>query len=168
MRLHHAHRYSFSTAAVIALLCILTSCGTSSAPTQTSPSQSSPAASSAASSSPSPSGAATEACADVAALKSSLEALTKVKPLQDGVPALTTAIDNVKTNLDKAEASASEALQPDVQQVKTAFAQLQTAASGLTASNLKEKAPAIATALAQVAAATKALSAALAEACPGS
>jgi hypothetical protein len=164
MRLHHAHRYSFSTAAVIALLCILTSCGTSSAPTQTSPSQSSPAASS----SPSPSGAATEACADVAALKSSLEALTKVKPLQDGVPALTTAIDNVKTNLDKAEASASEALQPDVQQVKTAFAQLQTAASGLTASNLKEKAPAIATALAQVAAATKALSAALAEACPGS
>jgi hypothetical protein len=81
---------------------------------------------------------------------------------------LTTAIDNVKTNLDKAQASASEALQPDVQQVKTAFDQLQTAASGLTTSNLKEKAPAIATALAQVAAATKALSATLAEACPGS
>jgi hypothetical protein len=52
--------------------------------------------------------------------------------------------------------------------VKTAFDQLQTAASGLTTSNLKEKAPAIATALAQVAAATKALSATLAEACPGS
>jgi hypothetical protein len=81
---------------------------------------------------------------------------------------LNTAIDNVKTNLDKAQASASEVLQPDVQQVKTAFAQLQTAASGLTTSNLKEKAPAIATSLAQVAAATKALSATLAEACPGS
>ena len=51
--------------------------------------------------------------------------------------------------------------------MKTAFAQLQTAASGLTTSNLKEKAPAIATSLAQVAAATKALSATLAEACPG-
>jgi hypothetical protein len=81
---------------------------------------------------------------------------------------LNTAIDNVKANLDKAQASASEALQPDIQQVKTAFAQLQTAASGLTGSNLKEKAPAIATALAQVAAATKALSATMAEACPGS
>ena len=52
--------------------------------------------------------------------------------------------------------------------MKTAFAQLQTAASGLTGSNLKEKAPAIATSLAQVAAATKALSATMAEACPGS
>jgi hypothetical protein len=80
---------------------------------------------------------------------------------------LNTAIDNVKANLDKAQASASEALQPDIQQVKTAFAQLQTAASGLAGSNLKEKAPAIATALAQVAAATKALSATMAEACAG-
>ena len=67
------------------------------------------------------SAAPTAACADVAALKSSLEALTKVKPAEDGLLALTTAIANVKTNLDKAQTSASPALQPSVQQVKTAL-----------------------------------------------
>ena len=167
MRFRSARRFAPSAVAAVALLCALTSCGGSSAPSEAGSPAATAASSTAAASSPSPSGAATEACG-VAALKSSLEALTNVKPLQDGVTALNTAIDNVKTNLDKAQASASEVLQPDVQQVKTAFAQLQTAASGLTTSNLKEKAPAIATSLAQVAAATKALSATLAEACPGS
>ena len=164
MRLRRAHRSSFSAVAAVALLCILTSCGTSSAPSQTSP-----AATTAAPSSATPTAAdASAACADVAALKSSLEALTQVKPLQDGVTALTTAIDNVKTNLDKAQVSASGALQPSVQQVKTAFADLQTAANGLTADNLKEKAPAIAAALRQLATATKALSSTITESCPGS
>jgi hypothetical protein len=81
---------------------------------------------------------------------------------------LTTAIANVKANLDKAEASVSPVLQPSVQQVETAFGELQTATSGLTTDNLKEKAPAIAAALRQVATATKALSSTLAESCPGS
>jgi len=102
------------------------------------------------------------------ALKSSLEALTEVRPAQDGVPALKTAIANVKTNLDKAKASASPVLQPDVEQVKTAFADLQTAASGLTADNFKQKAPSITLAMTQVAAATKALSSTLTQSCPGS
>jgi hypothetical protein len=168
MRLRGAHRSSFSAVAAVALLCILTSCGTSSAPTQTSPSQSGPAAASAAPTSAAPTTSPSGACADVAALKSSLEALTQVRPLQDGVTALTTAIDNVKTALDKAQASASGALQPSVQQVKTAFAELQTAANGLTGDNLKEKAPAIAAALTQLATATRALSSAITESCPGS
>jgi hypothetical protein len=43
---------------------------------------------------------------------SRLENLTKVKPAEDGVTALTTAIAGVKTSLDKAEASASPVLQP--------------------------------------------------------
>jgi hypothetical protein len=110
----------------------------------------------------------TAGCEDVAALKSSLEALTKVRPAEDGVTALKTAIANVKTNLDKAEASASPVLQPDVEQVKTAFAALQTAASGLTADNFKQKAPSIASAMKQVATATKALSSTLTQSCPGS
>jgi hypothetical protein len=91
-----------------------------------------------------------------------------VRPLQDGVTALPTAIANVKTNLDKAKASASPALQPSVQQVETAFDQVQAAVSGLTADNLKEKAPAIAAALTQLATATKAFSDTLAQSCPGS
>ena len=133
-------------------------------PTQTSQPEASAAPTSAAQTSAEP----TAACADVAALKSSLQALTNVKPAEDGLTALTSAIANVKTNLDTAQASASPALQPSVQQVKTAFAELQTAASGTNADNLKQKAPAIATAMKQVKTATQALSATLTQTCPGS
>ena len=164
MRLHHARRSASAVLAAVALLCVLASCGTSSAPTQTSPPEASAAPTSAAPTTAAP----TTACADVAALKSSLQALTKVQPAEDGLTALTTAIANVKTNLDKAAASASPALQPSVQQVKTAFAELQTAASGVTADNLRQKAPAIAAALKQVATATEALSSTLTQSCPGS
>ncbi len=161
---HRVRRSVSVTVAAVALLCILTSCGTSSAPSQTSP-----PATTAAPTSASPTAAATTAaCADVAALKSSLEALAKVRPAQDGLTALTTAIADVKTNLDKAEASASAVLQPSIQEVKTAFADLQTAASGTTTDNLRQKAPAIAAAMQQVATATRALSTTLSQSCPGS
>jgi hypothetical protein len=142
----------------------VTSCGTSSTPSQTSPPETTAAPTTASPTTAAP----TTACADVAALKSSLEALVNVRPAQDGVTALTTAIADVKTNLDKAEASASPALQPSVQQVKTAFAELQTAASGISTDNLKEKVPAIAAALKEVGTATEALRSTLAESCPGS
>jgi len=165
MRFYSGRRSFFGTVAAVSLLCILTSCGTSSAPSQAGPTATAAAPTTAPETTASPS---TTACADVAALKSSLTALTQVKPTQDGVAALTAAIANVKANLDKAEASASPVLQPSVQQVKTAFGELQTATSGLTTDNLKEKAPAIAAALLQVATATKALSSTLDESCPGS
>jgi hypothetical protein len=103
----------------------------------------------------------------VAALKSSLQALTKVKPAEDGVPALKTAIANVKTDLGRAQASASEAIQPSVEQVKIAFGNVQTASAGLTADNRREKAPAISAALQQVRSATTALSSKLDQSCPG-
>jgi hypothetical protein len=164
MRLHHFRRFVFAAVAAVALLCALTSCGTNSAPSQTSP----PATTAAPTTASPTTAETTTACADVAALKSSLEALTKVRPAQDGVRALTTAIADVKTNLDKAEASASPVLQPSVQQVKTAFAGLQTAASGLSTDNLREKVPAIASALKEVGTATEALRATVAENCPGS
>ena len=161
MRLHRAPRSGFAAVVAVGLLFILTSCGASSEPSQTSP-----AATTAASPAATPTTATpTAACADVAALKSSLDALTQVRLTEDGVKALTTAI---KTNLDKAEASASPALQPAVQQVKAAFAELQTAAGGMTAGNLRQKAPAIAAAMKQVAAATQALRSTLTESCPGS
>ena len=159
MKLRRARRFASAALAAVALLCVLTSCGTSSSESQPSP----PATTAA------PTTAATAAaCEDVEALKSSLEALTKVRPAEDGLRALTTAIANVKTNLDKAEASAGPALQPNVQQVKTAFGELQTAASGVTADNLRQKAPAIASAIKEVATATQALSTKVTESCPGS
>ncbi len=160
MRLHRAPRSGFATVLAVGLLFILTSCGTSPEPSQTSP-----AATTAAPTTASPT---TAACADVAALKSSLEALTQVRLAEDGVRALATAIADVKTNLDKAEASASPALQPDVQRVKTAFAELQTAASGTTADNLRQKAPEIAAAVKQVGTATQGLRSTLSQSCPGS
>jgi hypothetical protein len=164
MRLHHAGRSGFAAALAVCLLFILTSCGTSPEPSQTSPAATTAAPTTAAPTTTTP----TTACADVAALKSSLEALTRVKLAEDGVRALTTAIADVKTNLDKAQASASPVLQPKVQEVKTAFAELQTAASGTTADNLRQKAPAIAAAMKQVATATEALRTTLSESCPGS
>ena len=165
MRLVRARRSAFGAVAAVALLCVLGSCGTSSTPSQTSPPTTAPATTAAA---PTTAASTAAACENVAVLKSSLEALTKVKPAQDGVAALKTAIANVKTSLDAAEASASPVLQPSVQQVKTAFADLQTAASGLTADNFKQKAPSIASAMRQVVTATQALSSALTQSCPGS
>jgi hypothetical protein len=164
MKLRRASRSASAAFAAIALLCVLTSCGTSSSESQPSP----PATTAAATTSPPTTDATAAACEDIEALKSSLDALTKVRPAEDGLTALRTAMANVKTNLDKAEASASPALQPSVQEVKTAFDELQTAASGLTADNLRQKAPAIAAALKQVGAATRALSTKLSESCPGS
>ena len=159
MRLHHSGRFVFAAVAAVAMLCVLTSCGTSSAPSQTSQPETTAAT-------PTPDATAA-ACEDVQALKSSLEALTKVNPAQDGVAALTTAIANVRTSLNAAETSASPVLQPSVQQVKTAFGELQTAASGVTADNLRQKAPAIASAMKEVATARQALSTTLSQACPG-
>jgi len=150
MRLVRARRSASAAVAAVALLCVLGSCGTSSTPSQTSPSATTaaPATTEAPTTTVSPT---TAGCEDVAALKSSLEALTKVRPAEDGVTALKTAIANVKTNLDKAEASASPVLQPDVEQV-----------------NFRQKAPSIASAMKQVATATKALSSTLTQSCPGS
>ena len=160
MRLHRARRSASAAVAAAALLCVLASCSTSSTPSQTSSPTTTTAATTTA--------ALATACADAAALKSSLEALTQVKPLQDGLTALNTAIANVKTNLGVAAASASAVLQPAVDQVKTAFAGLQTAASGLTADNLKEKAPSITSAITQIGTATTALATTLTQNCPGS
>jgi hypothetical protein len=169
MRPHRNRRSASAAIAAVALLCVLTGCGTSSAPSQTGPPAATAAPTTAGPTTAAPTtDATTTACADVAALKASLQDLTKVKPAEDGLTALTTAIGDVKTSLDKAEASASPALQPSVQEVKTAFAELQTAASGTTADNLRQKAPAISAAMKQVGTATQALSSTLTESCPGS
>jgi hypothetical protein len=135
-----------------ALLWLIVGCGTSSpSTTATTPRQTA---------------TASAGCADVVALKSSLEALKGVDVRQDGVAALTGTLADVKTKLGAAAASASSALQPYVQQEQTAVAALETAADGLTTSNLTEKAPAIARALRQVATATSALTTNLAQRCP--
>ena len=153
-----ARRSASILVAAVALACALGSCGT---PTQTGP----PAAPTSAAASPT--SAPPAACADVADLKASLVALTEVKPTEDGVAALKTAIANVESNLASTKASTSEMLKPSVEQVKTAFAQLQTAAGGLTADNLRQKAPSILAAMTGVRTATANLSSTLTQSCPG-
>ena len=152
-------------ATAVALVCVLASCGT---PAPTSPPAAPTTAAAPTTSAAAPSSAAAPAeCADVAELKASLEALAKVKPAEDGVAALKTAIDNVKSNLEPAVASASAMLKPKVEQVRTAFAALQAAADGLTADNFRQKAPAIRAAMTQLRTATADLTSALTESCPG-
>lgn len=158
MWLQRVRRSVPASVAALGLVLLVGACSSSSTSSQTS--SSTPTAS--------PTASSTAACADVAALRTSLQALTKVRPLQDGVTALNTAIANVKTSLDVAEASAPAALQPAVAQVKTAFATLQTAVSGLTTDNLSQKAPSIIAALTQVGTATAALGTTLTQSCPGS
>ena len=154
MRLQRQYRLVSSALAGVACLGVLTACGSSSPSGQ--------------SSSPTSTVSSSAGCADVTALKASLDALTKVRPLQDGTMALTTAITNVKTSLDAAVASASATLQPEVTQVKTAVAALQTAVTGLTADNLTQKLPSITAALTQVGTAAAALASAVTQNCPTS
>jgi hypothetical protein len=84
---------------------------------------------------------------------------------KDGVQALTGAVADVANDLDAAVASASSTLQPHVDQVKTAFTGLQASVDGLTAENLRQKAPSIKAALTQVRTATAALASAVTDSC---
>jgi hypothetical protein len=118
---------------------------------------------------PAPSSSSTAvatACADTAELKSSVQALSEVKPLQDGLNALEAASADTKAALDASIASATTALQPAVDQVKSEFAAVQTAMDGLSADNVREKGPAIGTALRGLRTALSSLGTTLSEECP--
>lgn len=143
----------------VALLVLPTACSDNSPQGQSSPP---------ATVAPPTTGTPTTACAAASALKSSLDDLANVKPLQDGLTALSTATANVKTSLGAAAAAASAALQPAVEGVKSAFSQLETAANGLSADNLRQKAPQINSALKQVGTAATAFATTLKQSCPGS
>ena len=135
----------------VILLGSLAACGSDSTPEQTT--------------SPAATASSTADCTEATALKDSLDALTKVKPLEDGVASLNAAIADVKSSLDAAVASAEATVQPEVEQVKTAFASLQTAATGLTADNIVEKLPDISAALVEVSTATTTLGSSLTQNC---
>ena len=162
-------RSASAALAAAAALCVLASCSPSATPTPTTPAAPSAAATTAAATTATATSAAPAAgCAEVTELKASLEALTQVKPAEDGVPALKAALADVKTDLEAAQGSAAEILQPSVEQVKTAFAGLQTAAGGVTVDNVREKAPGIRAAMAEVKTALTELSATLTQRCTGS
>ncbi|MCS5718997.1 hypothetical protein N1027_12715 [Herbiconiux sp. CPCC 205763] len=144
---------------VIAAGALLVGCSSTGSNEPTTPASSSP-------SSPSPDAAA--ACSDAAELKSSVQSLTEVEPLQDGLNALEAASADTKAALDTAIASATAELQPAVEQVKTDFSAVQTAMSGLTTDTLQAKAPEIVTSLRALSTALGSLGATLSEECPES
>ena len=58
-------------------------------------------------------------CAEAAALKDSVTALTEVSPVDDGLDALKSAAADVKTDLDATVSAVSSELQPSVDEVKS-------------------------------------------------
>jgi len=112
--------------------------------------------------------AAVDGCAELAALETSLEALSSIEPLQDGLNALESAVADSKTKLTAAASAVSEALRPAVEDVQTTFDQLQSALQGVTSSSLAASATAIGTALADVGSAATNLKSTLSQDCPGS
>ncbi|MFB2599225.1 hypothetical protein ACEXQE_15635 [Herbiconiux sp. P17] len=141
---------------VMAAGALLVGCSSTSPSEPTTPTPSSPSTDTAA------------ACTDAAELKSSVQALTEVEPLQDGLDALEAASAETKADVDTAVASVSGELRPAVEQVKTDFAAVQTAMNGLTTDTLQEKAPEIVTALRSLKTALSSLGTTLSQECPES
>jgi hypothetical protein len=153
MRMSGGGRFAVATVSAVAALGLLVSC---SSDTTTTSEPSSPETTSSASA----------GCADAAALKSSLDALTQVKPSEDGVDALQAAITDVQTDLESAVETVSSTLEPEVKDVEQAFTALQESVDGLTADNLTQKAPAITSALKDLGDATSAFATTLTQDCP--
>lgn len=149
--------------AACALLGALMACSSTAPSAGSSAGTSAPAASSM-----TPSAESSPDCAQLEALKASLVALGNVNVVKNGVDALNSAVAAVKINLDSAASTASSNVAPELNQVRIAFDAVQTATSGLTKNNLREKAPAIASSLGQLATATKALSEAVSQRCTAS
>ena len=143
------------TLAVVTMLLLAVACSSDGSGTDSS----TPAATSAS--------AAVDGCAELAALETSLEALSNVEPLQDGLNALESALADSKTKLTAAASAASETLRPSVEDVQTAIDQLQSALQGVTSSDLAASATAIGTALAGVGSAATNLKSTLSQDCPG-
>jgi phage-related protein len=154
MQLAAVVRSASAGVAGVVLLALLAACGGGS--NESSQSKATPSASASASA----------GCTDVAALQKSLKGLDGVDVRQDGVEGLTQALADVATTLDAAVASASSKLKPAVQGVKTAFTDLQTAANGVTADNLRQKVPGIKSALTGLGTATSTLASTVTDTCP--
>ncbi len=76
--------------------------------------------------------ATSSGCDEVNALKDSLTSLTRVDPVRDGTDALESAAADVNADLDAALSAVGADLEPAVDQVKTAFGDLESALNGVS------------------------------------
>ena len=131
--------------------------------TSTSPGGTSPTATS---SSASPSPSSSVLCADVAALRASLDQLVHVKVQSGAANEITSDIQNVKAALTKLVNDARGKWQAQTSALSAALDQLKTAAQDLTASPSGSTVSAVAAALGQVKRAAQDLLAATGTECP--
>jgi hypothetical protein len=102
-------------------------------------------------------------CSDLNNLKTSVQNLGKVNPVQNGVSSLTAALDEVKSSAQKLAGSAKGALGPQVDAVEKAINDIEASLKGLSSSatrsqaisNLPSQITALQTALDSLASAAK-------------
>jgi hypothetical protein len=104
-------------------------------------------------------------CADKKALESSVSALSDVD-LTGGKSAVTSAVDKVKKNLDALGDSVQADLEPEVDDVKSALDDLQTAVGNLGSGSLTENLQAVGNAIAKVGTTAGDLFSSLSARCP--
>ena len=110
--------------------------------------------------------AAPAGCAEAAALKDSVTSLTEVSPVNDGLDALKAAAADVKTDLDATVSAVSSELQLSVDEVKSAFDDLESTLGGISdAGSLGAAATEVGTELTQLGTALTGLSAAIDQDC---
>ena len=105
-------------------------------------------------------------CTEAAALKESVTTLSEVNPVNDGLDALKADAAKVKTDLDATVSAVSSELQPSVDEVKTAFGDLEATLGGISnAGGLGAAATKVGTDLSQLGTALTGLSSAIEQDC---
>ena len=107
-------------------------------------------------------------CAAKTDLQKSVQALKDPSLLLQGKDAITAAVDDVKTNLDALAADAKSDVQPEVDAVKSAISDLETAVGNLGNGSVSANLEAVGTAIAKVGSTSADLVNALESECPSS
>lgn len=106
-------------------------------------------------------------CSDKESLESSVEALTDID-LTEGTNAITAALDQVKDDLDALGDSVQTDLQPEVDDVKSALSDLETAVGDFGDGSLTDDLQATGNAIAEVGSSAADMFSALSTKCPSS
>ena len=108
----------------------------------------------------------TSGCDEVNALEDSLTSLTEVDLVSGGTDALQAAVSDVRTDLDAAVSAVGAELEPAVDEVQTAFGDLESAIEGISsAEGLGAAATEIGNALAELGTALTGLTSEISQTC---
>lgn len=105
-------------------------------------------------------------CEAAAQLQKSVKALADPSVLSEGTSGITDALDTVQQDLENLASTAQTAFKPQVDDVRRAISDLQSAVEGMSSSNFLGGAQAVGSAIADVASTTQALFRAVQEECP--